>query len=81
MRNPFGVKACMDRAYIENAQLNQQHPSQVIPKLLERVRPVHEVVKVDAFIPGCPPHADVIFAAVTALVEGRTPDLSQARFG
>ena len=81
MRNPFGVKACMDRAYIENAQNNQMHPNQVVPKLLERVRPVHEVVKVDAFIPGCPPHADTIFNAVLALVEGRTPDLRPAHFG
>lgn len=81
MRNPFGVKACMDRAYIENAHLNQRHPDQVVPKLLERVRPVHEVVQVDAFIPGCPPHADTIFNAVLALVEGRAPDLSPAHFG
>jgi NAD-reducing hydrogenase small subunit len=48
--------------------------------LLERVRPVHEVVKVDHFIPGCPPSADVIHEFVVGLLEGRTPSLD-GRFG
>jgi NAD-reducing hydrogenase small subunit len=34
------------------------------------------------FLPGCPPPANVIYEAVTALVEGRTPDLhGLTRFG
>lgn len=82
MRNPFDTKAVLARAYLENAQLNARVPDQVIPPLLKRARPVHEVVHVDVFVPGCPPHADTIFHAVSELLEGRLPDLAgKARFG
>jgi NAD-reducing hydrogenase small subunit len=50
--------------------------------LLPYARPVHEVVTVDVFVPGCPPSADVIWYAVTELLEGRQPNLSaKTRFG
>ena len=82
MRNPFGVKAVGDRAYRENATLEAGLPDEDIPALLDRVRPVHEVVPVDLFVPGCPPAADVIFYVLTELLEGRTPELSaRTRFG
>jgi NAD-reducing hydrogenase small subunit len=82
MRNPFGVKAVCDRAYQENVTLSPGTPTDVVPRLLERVRPVHEVVPVDLFVPGCPPSADVIFYALSELVEGRHPELSsRTRFG
>ena len=46
-----------------------------LPLLLDRVHPLHEVVKVDHFIPGCPPSADAIWKFLTDLIEGRTPRL------
>jgi NAD-reducing hydrogenase small subunit len=82
MRNPFTVKSVMERAYIENAQHNQQIPDQVIPALLPKSQPVHEVVHVDVFVPGCPPHRDAIYYVLMELVAGRTPDLNgKTRFG
>lgn len=82
MRNPFGADAILQRAYIENVTLNPHIPNQVVPPLLKRVRPVHDVVKVDVFVPGCPPSADTIFYVVNELLEGRTPDLQgRTRFG
>ncbi len=82
MRNPFGVKAVCDRAYTENVTLNPGTPTQVIPALLPYARPIHEVVKVDVFIPGCPPSADTIYYALSELLEGRQPELStRTRFG
>ena len=82
MRNPFGAKAVCHRAYIENVTLNPGTPTQVVPALLPYSRPVHEFVKVDVFIPGCPPSADVIYYAVSELLDGRVPDLSsKTRFG
>jgi NAD-reducing hydrogenase small subunit len=82
MRNPFGPEAILDRAYIQNASAQQQIPSVVVPKLLRVVRPIHEFVKVDVFLPGCPPSADTFYAALTALVNGGPLDISAlTRFG
>ena len=46
-----------------------------LPLPLARVHPIHEVVHVDYFLPGCPPSADAIWAFATALLEGRAPRL------
>lgn len=83
MRNPFPLQKVFERAYRENATRNTQFtPNMVVPKLLDRVRPVHEVVDVDVFVPGCPPSAGVIAYVVAELLEGRKPELSSmSRFG
>jgi NAD-reducing hydrogenase small subunit len=82
MRNPIGPEEILDRAYIENASAQQQIPCVVVPKLLKVVRPIHELVKVDVFLPGCPPSSDTFYAALTALVNGGPLDVSAlTRFG
>ncbi len=82
MRNIYGPKQCMAHAYIELADLNQHFPSEVIPKLLDTVKAVHEVVDVDVFIPGCPPPADAIYNVLKDVIEGRKPDPAlYTRFG
>ena len=82
MRNYFNRDQILRRSYIENASLNQSIPSQMIPRLLPKSKPIHEIVKVDLFVPGCPPHADIIFAALAALLDGRVADPGNTlRFG
>jgi NAD-reducing hydrogenase small subunit len=82
MRNPMGPEAILDRAYIENADVQPQIPCVVVPKLLRVVRPIHEYVKVDVFLPGCPPSADTLYTALTALVTGEPLDIpALTRFG
>jgi len=82
MRNPIGPEAILDRAYIQNASAQAQIPCVVVPKLLKVVRPIHEFVKVDVFLPGCPPSADTFHTALTALVNGGPLDISAlTRFG
>lgn len=74
-------QAVLKRAYIENANVNQQIPTDV-PKLLRKVRPLHEVVKVDYFIPGCPPSAGLINYVLTELLAGRTPNMEgRSKYG
>ena len=82
MRNPFGTKAVYDRAYRENVTFDPGIPDQVVPKLLPTSRPVHEFVKVDVFVPGCPPSADTIHYVVSELLAGRNPEVElKTRFG
>lgn len=81
MRNPFPVEKVLDRAYRENATERPGPPTEVIPKLLDKVMPLHEAVKVDLFVPGCPPHRDLIDHVLTELLQGRMPVLTDARFG
>jgi NAD-reducing hydrogenase small subunit len=82
MRNPFGPEAILNRAYIENASAQPQIPCIVVPELLRIVRPIHEFVKVDVFLPGCPPSADTFHTALTALITGAPLDIpALTRFG
>jgi NAD-reducing hydrogenase small subunit len=46
-----------------------------LPLILNRVFPCHEVVKMDYHLPGCPPSADTIWAALTALLTNEDVDL------
>jgi len=77
LRNCFSRDEILRRAYVENVSLNPGVPSQAVPRLLPRATPIHEVVKVDIFIPGCPPHADVIYGALAAVLDGRLGDLAK----
>lgn len=82
MRNSFDLAQIVNRAYIENADINRGLPQVDIPPLLARVRPVHHVVDVDVYVPGCPPDRSKILYVVSELLEGRIPRLNEnARFG
>jgi NAD-reducing hydrogenase small subunit len=82
LRNSIGAESVLRRAYLDPALLDPQLPSEVVPRLLPIVRPVHSVVKVDVYIPGCPPSSNTILYALSELLAGRMPDLSgKTRFG
>ena len=74
-------QAILERAYADASNLHAQIPTQV-PNLLIHARPLHEIVKVDHYIPGCPPNADLIHYVLTELLEGRTPVMEgHSKFG
>ena len=86
LRNPLGkAEHVLQRAYIDCADLNPQIPAEkgIVPLLLDRVMPVHEVVPVEYYLPGCPPPADHIKALLAQLLDGKEPKLagSQIKFG
>jgi NAD-reducing hydrogenase small subunit len=78
LRNLLGsALPVLERSYLELADLTPQIPSQagIVPRLLERVQPVHQVVPVDYYMPGCPPPAERIRKTLEALLKGQTPQL------
>ncbi|MFY9660297.1 MAG: hypothetical protein WAJ97_06720 [Terriglobales bacterium] len=82
MRNSIPVPELLDWVYKGNGLLQEQVPADRLPSLLPRVRPIHEVVNVDVFVPGCPPSADTIFTVISKLLAGRVPDVAAlSRFG
>ena len=82
MRNSIPVSELLECVYRGNGLLQPQVPKERLPSLLARVRPVHEVVNVDVFVPGCPPSADTIYAVISDLLAGQVPDVAAlSRFG
>jgi NAD-reducing hydrogenase small subunit len=81
MRNGIGLRACLEAVYLEGVSLDgagliPNDPD--LPLLLDRVYPSHEVVKIDYFLPGCPPSADAIWLSLRALLTGNVPVLPYA---
>jgi len=83
MRNYFTIDQLLQRAYVENAAPDhQQLPSRFVPALRPQATPIHEVVDVDLFLPGCPPPADAIYELLSELLAGRVPDTNRlSHFG
>jgi NAD-reducing hydrogenase small subunit len=80
MRNTVPLRECLEEAYLNGPTVH--NPSgripadKEIPRLLNRVVPCHEVVRIDYHLPGCPPQADTIWEALTALLSGKPLQLA-----
>lgn len=85
MRNSRKVEEVLQRAYVDLAEVTPQIPReyQTIAELMPQARPIHEMIRVDAFLHGCPPTADQIWFAMNELLEGRMPAFSHVylRYG
>jgi NAD-reducing hydrogenase small subunit len=86
LRNPLGLATeVLYPVYRDRGDRNAAVPDDrvAVPVLLDKVLPLHQVVPVDFYLPGCPPPADRIRAVLEALVQGKKPVLEQdqRRFG
>lgn len=85
IRNALGTALpVLDRAYRDARLMNPRIPEcdGIVPRLLDRVRPLHQVVKVDAWLPGCPPGPDLIHKLLVEALAGNVPSFAgQAIFG
>jgi NAD-reducing hydrogenase small subunit len=76
MRNGISIQECFNEAYLDGPTTKGANPEGIIPNddelpmILDRVYPCHEIVKIDYFLPGCAPRADLIWNALVALVTG-----------
>lgn len=77
LRNNIPVRECLEEAYLNGPTVADANPEGIIPNdeeipmILDKVYPCHEVVDIDFSIPGCPPHADLIWEVLTALLTGK----------
>ena len=75
MRNNIPVKKLLEGIY-------GAVPTDGVPPLLKHAVPVHDAIKVDLHVPGCPPPSKAIAFVVGELLEGRMPELAgKVRFG
>ena len=82
MRNTIPVHKLLHHIYVNGAQENRVVPSDRVPTLLKQARPVHELVRVDVHVPGCPPSTKAIAGVLSDLVEGRRSESTvKLRFG
>lgn len=76
--NLYTPEELAEEAYINSPSTPNEEgiiPSEEIPHLESRVRPLNEVIDVDLSVPGCPPRSDVVAEAVLALLKGEPVEL------
>jgi NAD-reducing hydrogenase small subunit len=76
LRNRINLEDCLTRVYCDRIRGNEAVPDDPeLPLLLDAVHPVNEVVRIDYFVPGCPPSNEAIWKFLTDLIAGRMPRL------
>jgi len=79
LRNMVPLQECLDEAYKNGPTVYNPTGTmpcdKELPLLLSKVFPIQEVVKVDYFLPGCPPQADTLWQALVALLTGNPLEL------
>jgi len=75
MRNRIPVSDLLNAVYHEASAPIGAEALKVLPALLKKVIPLHQAIKVDLFLPGCPPDPERIAAVFKALVTGDEVDM------
>jgi NAD-reducing hydrogenase small subunit len=80
LRNGIPIKECLEEAYLNGPTIEKGNTiipnDDELPMILDKVYPCHEIVKVDYFLPGCPPRAELIWDALVSLLQGKPMDLA-----
>jgi NAD-reducing hydrogenase small subunit len=69
LRNQLDVRECLTSVY------RKVPDDPELPLPLDKVHPLQDVVRIDYFLPGCPPSADAFHQFLSDLIAGRTPSL------
>jgi NAD-reducing hydrogenase small subunit len=82
MRNSIPVQKLLQSVYVDGADEKKLVPTDRVPPLLKHARPLREFVKVDMYLPGCPPPSKAIAGVINDLLDNRKPDSSsKVKFG
>ena len=77
LRNHLDIRDCLQSVYLSGKGIARgsipNDPELPLP--LKQVHPIQDVVKVDYFLPGCPPSGEAIWQFLTQLIAGQTPQL------
>ncbi len=76
MRNFMPAQQVLREGFVETVStVNPEGviPGKDLPALLPKAIPVDRAVKVDVYVPGCPPDADTILYVFSEILEGRIP--------
>jgi coenzyme F420-reducing hydrogenase gamma subunit len=85
LRNNIPVEECLAEAYL-NESVTVYNPQKILPNhedlpmILDKVYPCHEIVKIDYFLPGCPPRADLIWNALVGILTGKEIEIPYQAF-
>ncbi len=77
MRNGIPLKECLEEAYLNCVTVDDKiiPNDEEIPMILDKVYPIQDIVKIEYFLPGCPPRADLIWNALLTLATGKELEL------
>lgn len=77
LANSWTTAEMVERAFTtETTDKPDAYPSEGVPEILDACYAVDEKIKVDIYLPGCPPHPDQVFNALVALVQGKPLNVS-----
>ena len=84
IRNSLPVEDCLEEAYLDSITTKNSKRiipyHEDIPKILDKVYATNEVVKIDYFIPGCPPDANHIWKVVKNILYGSETPIDYQEF-
>ncbi|MCD4794548.1 MAG: (2Fe-2S)-binding protein [Bacteroidales bacterium] len=84
MRNTIPLKDCLEEAYLNS--ISSENDENIIPyhedipKLLDKVYSIKDIIKIDYYIPGCPPNAEHIWKVVKNVLFGAEEKVSYTEF-
>ena len=70
LRNQLGdPEEMVRRVYVDHPDIAGRMPTEVVPALLPQSEPLHEVIPIDVYLPGCPPSAERIWTLLGRLLD------------